>query len=532
MMAAAAAAMYPLVGSAAPAPAPAPAAGSLADIEHVVLFMQENRAFDHYFGTLAGVRGFSDPNVQVNPNGRPVWQQPRRSNNETNLTDASSFLEPWYVNYLDGDWLEATQCMVAGDNGWASNHAAYAGGRNDGWAAHNTPWSWSHFRRRDIPLQFAVADGWTVADMYQESVVASTNPNRVAWVSGSINAPGSPGQPRGRDEGGYPYIDNNETPGCDDLGINCYPLRWRTAAEIYQSRNVSWQVYQDADNFDDNPFAWFAQFQDADAGSELYRRGIAGLDLAAFEAQAANGTLPTISYIVGPAELSEHPPYSPRDGAWLQKRIVDAVTSSPAYNRTALLISYDETGGFGDHVAPYHAPWEKDGGAAGEWLADDPFEPGLGPTLTGPGFRLPFYIVSPWTRGGAVFTEHADHNSQLLFVEAWQRARGVDVATDQMVPWRRAHMSDLVAAFDFTHPDYSVPVLPEVPEPHRMRTATSTARRTARPNLQSGGRRYHRLLLAGWFLHSVNQGFDPPGLSHRRSLANLREGRQGADTSR
>lgn len=82
------------------------AAGSLADIDHVVLFMQENRAFDHYFGTMAGVRGFKDPNVQVN-DGIPNWHQM-----VGNLTTKSSSLLPWDLNYLGGTWLDATQCMV------------------------------------------------------------------------------------------------------------------------------------------------------------------------------------------------------------------------------------------------------------------------------------------------------------------------------------------------------------------------------------------------------------------------------------
>ncbi|KAH8669772.1 phosphoesterase family-domain-containing protein [Tricladium varicosporioides] len=427
--------------------------GSLADIEHVVLFMQENRAFDHYFGTMAGVRGFSDPNVQVN-SGKPVWQQEINAD----LTINASYLLPWYINYEGGEALNSSQCMLAGSNSWEQNHAALNGGLNNHWAINNTPWSWGHYRRSDIPVQFSIADGWTIGDMYQESAIASTNPNRVFWTSGSINVPGSP---QTKSEGGYPYIDNNETPGCEDGGYNCYPLYWETTPEIYQNANISWSIFQDADNFDDNPLAWFAKYQDAAPTSELYKRGIVGQSLNDFYAHAKNGTLPAISFIVGPAQLSEHPPYSPRDGAWLQKQIVDAITQGAGYPKTALLISYDETGGWGDHVVPYHSP----AGTAGEWL-DDPYKK-VGYTYSGPGFRLPFYIVSPWTRGGNVFTEHADHNSQILFIEEWMAAKGKNVRTNQMVPWRRQHMSSLVNAFDFQNPDFSIPNLPHAPQPHK-----------------------------------------------------------------
>lgn len=291
----------------------------------------------------------------------------------------------------------------------------------------------------------------------QEGVVAATNPNRVTWLSGSINAPGGPQTPS---EGGNPYIDNNITPGCEAGGFNCYPLKWKTVGEFYEDAGTSWQVFQDADNFDDNSYARFEQFQNAAPGSSLYNRGMKGLTLDTFYAQAANGTLPEVSYIVAPMELSEHPPYSPHDGAWLQYQVAQAVLNSPKYNQTALIVSYDETGGWFDHVDPYRSP----NGTSGEWM-QDPYGQ-VGYTFIGPGFRLPFYIVSPWTRNGGVFTAHSDHNSQIMFVEQWQAAKGRNVTTDQMVPWRRGHMSDLTDAFDFDNPDYTIPVIPQPQTPH------------------------------------------------------------------
>ncbi|KAK4945723.1 hypothetical protein LTR10_015071 [Elasticomyces elasticus] len=190
-------------------------------------------------------------------------------------------------------------------------------------------------------------------------------------------------------------------------------------------------------------------------------RGMAYLGLQNLYDRAANGTLPMISYIIGPTELSEHPPYSPHDGAWLQEQVVNAVTKGKNWNSTALIISFDESGGWGDHVTPYHSP----NGTAGEWL-EDPY--GLfGYTFSGPGYRLPFYIISPWTRGGHVFTEKADDNSQIMFVEKWLAAKGINAVTNQMPAWRRAHMSDLTAAFDFSSPNMSIPAIPVAPVPHK-----------------------------------------------------------------
>ncbi|KAI5292508.1 hypothetical protein KEM55_007743, partial [Ascosphaera atra] len=224
---------------------------------------------------------------------------------------------------------------------------------------------------------------------------------------------------------------------------------------------VSWQIYQDKDNFGDNPLAWFEQFQNAPNGSALAQKGMSYVGLNKFYDDAAKGTLPEVSFIVGPMELSEHPPYAPKDGGWLQQQVVNALVNGKAYNSSALFISYDETGGWGDHVSPYHSP----PGTPGEWL-EDPYGY-FGQTFAGPGLRVPFYIVSPWTRGGRVFTEHADHTSQILFVEEWLSARGYkNIKTPELNSWRREHMSNLVNAFDFDNPNTSVPDMPKARVPH------------------------------------------------------------------
>ncbi|WEW57590.1 phospholipase C [Emydomyces testavorans] len=419
---------------------------------------------------MAGTRGFQDPNVQINPDGLPVWFQ---QVDPSQSTEAKTLL-PWHLGYLGGNWSEAIQCMAAGSNGYRENQAALNYGLNNQWARNNTPWSWGYMKRDDIPVQFAIAEGWTVGDMYQQSQITSTNPNRVMLVSGSINAPGSPQKP---DQGGV-YLDNNETPGCEKPNVNCYPLKWKTVFELYEDAGVSWQVYQDTDNFDDNPLAWFQQYQNARPGSPLADKGMSFPGLQKFYQDAADGKLPQISFIVGPKELSEHPPFSPKDGAWLQEQVVQAVTKSPKYGQ--------KSGGFGDHVPPYRSLT----GTPGEWVDD--YMGLFGQIFTGPGMRVPFYIISPWTRGGRVFTEHADHTSQILFLEEWLTAKGFkNIKTPEMVPWRREHMSNLLNAFDFenvsttlplisTHiarstltpnhqPDLSIPSMPKADFPHRDR---------------------------------------------------------------
>ncbi|KAF2103100.1 putative non-hemolytic phospholipase C precursor [Rhizodiscina lignyota] len=432
------------------------AADSLKSIKHVVIFMQENRAFDHYFGTMPGVRGFADPNVQVNPDGHNTFEQLVNST-LTNRTDVS-YLTPWYANYLGGNWSEATPCVLnGGDNSWQAVHRAYDGGLNDEWAQTNTPYSWAHFKRQDIPTHFDVAEGWTVGDMYQAALIAATDPNRVMWMSGTVNTPGTPNNPDGT---GNMILDNNASPGCDiKPNVNCYPFTWKTFPEYLQDAGVTWQLYQDPDNFEDNMLAYFEQYQKAGKDSPLTKRGNSYIGLQRFYDDAREGKLPQVSIIVGPAELSEHAPYLPSDGAWLIKQVVDAVTHGKNYKETALFISYDEGGGYGDHVVPYHSPE----GTPGEWI-NDPYKL-FGETPIGPGIRLPFFIISPWTRGGVVFSEHADHISQLLFLEKWLATQGHSVHSKEITQWRRQHMSDLVSAFDFSSPDYSLPSIVQPPAP-------------------------------------------------------------------
>lgn len=143
---------------------------------------------------MAGVRGFKDPSAN-NAQGQSTFAQEV----DTTLSNKTTQLLPWYLNYLGGDWLKASQCMNAGSNGWSANHLALNGDLNDHWALKNTPWSWGHYRRSDLPTHFGIVEGFTVGDMYQDSVIASTNPNRMSWTSGSINIPGGPQTP---DQGG------------------------------------------------------------------------------------------------------------------------------------------------------------------------------------------------------------------------------------------------------------------------------------------------------------------------------------------
>ena len=298
----------------------------LKKVKHVVLFMQENRAFDHYFGTMAGVRGFQDPNVQVSNNtGKNVFHQPV---DQSILSPAPpkdvDEVQPFYLNWAGKDWHQKTQCMLAGVNDWVFNHAAWNNGNNDHWALRNSVYSLGYLKEDDIPVQWNLADSFTVGDMYYESIIASTNPNRVAFFASTINPPhGSTINGTNKHMGG-PVLNNNGHDGCfvtaELTPLSCRPLRWKTVPEYLQESGISWQVYQDEDNFGDDPLDHFEQYEKAAKHkSELAKRGTSYVGLDKFYEDARNGNLPEVSYIVAPENLSEHPPFKPMDGSWIQK---------------------------------------------------------------------------------------------------------------------------------------------------------------------------------------------------------------------
>jgi phospholipase C len=137
-----------------------PKRSSISDIRHVVMLMQENRSFDHYFGTLAGVRGFDDPDALILPGGRSVFHQP-------DIENPSGYLLPFHLDTR----ASSAQKIPSTDHGWAVQHQAWNGGQMDNWVpAHRKAdgehglYTMSYYKRDDIPFHFALADAFTVCD--------------------------------------------------------------------------------------------------------------------------------------------------------------------------------------------------------------------------------------------------------------------------------------------------------------------------------------------------------------------------------
>lgn len=397
-----------------------PRRGSLADVEHVVMLMQENRSFDHYFGTLKGVRGFADPKALRLSTGRSVFHQPDAEN-------PKGYLLPFHLDTRK----TSAQAIPSTSHAWSVQHEAWNGGKMDKWLpAHrkadgkNGPYVMGYHTREDIPFQFALAETFTICDNYFCSVFGPTWPNRLYWMTGTIDPGGTKGGP----------VISNTMPS---------PYRWTTYAERLQAAGVSWRVYQQEDNYGCNMLEWFKRFRDAKPGDPLYERGMRRQPEGTFEDDARNDRLPAVSWIIPTGPQSEHPYFMPAAGADFVAKKIEAIADNPkVWAKTVFILNYDENDGLFDHVPPPVPPK----GTKDEFVKGLPI---------GGGFRVPCLIVSPWTVGGWAAGEAFDHTSALRFLE-----RVTGVREPNISDWRRRTFGDLTSAFGFDAPAPRAPRLP------------------------------------------------------------------------
>ncbi|GLQ48499.1 phospholipase C [Dyella lipolytica] len=416
------------------------ATGTITDVKHVIVFMQENRSFDHFFGTLQGVRGFSDRAGITLPGGYSVFDQP----------NGLARQYPWAFNTTSpasGQTGEViTQCDGSLDHSWATQHQAWDNGKMDQWvSAKASVRTLGYLTRTDIPFHYALADAYTVCDHYFCSILSATGPNRTYLWGGMIDPAGA---------NGGPAYDGGAESG----------LTWQTYAEALGEAGVSWQVFQVAsDNFTDNGLAFFNQFANASTTSSLYKHGMSSVPIidsgayystpasiaAAIQSDVENGTLPQVSWIVASQDFSDHPDAPPENGAYFLNLILQALASNQeTFDSTVLILNYDENDGFFDHVPPPIPP----GGTADEFISV-----GGETQPIGMGFRVPMIICSPWTRGGVVDSQIYDHTSVIQFMETWTTALGTPAICSSISAWRRQVSGDLTGAFNFANPVQGLP---------------------------------------------------------------------------
>lgn len=419
--------------------------------------MQENRSFDHYLGTLRGVRGYSDPRTVKLPSGKSVWYQPDPSNPD-------GYVLPFHPG-APNLGLQFLQDLA---HDWTSTHAAWNGGAYDQWVPNKGTTTMAHLTRSDIPFHYALADAFTVCDAYHCSFLGPTDPNRYHMWTGWVGNDGS---------GGGPVIDNAE------LGYG-----WSTYPELLQAAGISWKVYQDvgdgldaADywgwtgdayigNYGDNSLLYFFQYQNAPPDSPLSDGAKTGTNILKsgtlfdmFRQDVMNDQLPQVSWIVAPEAYTEHPNWPANYGAWYISQILDALTANPeVWSKTVFLYMHDENDGFFDHIVPPTPPRSRAEGISTVGTTNELFE-GAPPQYplseypAGPygiGVRVPMIVISPWSKGGWVNSQVFDHTSLIRFIE-----ERFGVIEPNITAWRRSVVGDLTSAFNFESPnDATVPL--------------------------------------------------------------------------
>jgi phospholipase C len=415
--------------------------GTLADVEHIVFLMQENRAFDHYLGTLNGVRGFNDPRAVKLHGGNSVFYQPVVAGTPA----------PYVLPYHPTAPNLGLQFIEDLEHDWDTTHVAWNVGNWDQWVPAKSPLTMVYLDRTDIPYHYALADAFTVCDAYHASLLGPTDPNRYHMFTGWVGNDGS---------GGGPVVDNAEA-----------GYSWLTFPEILQDGGITWRVYQDigtglnaagsygddsADpllgNYGDNSLLYFDQYRNASTSSPLYQQAVTGTDAAVsgtifdrFRADCAGATLPQVSWICAPEAYSEHPNWPANYGAYYVSQILDALTANPeVWSKTVLFVMYDENDGFFDHMVPPTPPQSAAEGLSTVPITNEIFPGGTdttsGVSTPGPyglGARVPMFVISPWSKGGWVCSEVFDHTSLIQFVQARFGTEAAPLTNPNVTPGAR-----------------------------------------------------------------------------------------------
>lgn len=470
------------------------------DADHIVFLMQENRSFDHMFGTLKGVRGFNDPRIKFLPDQNKVWiQKDKKGNAHT----------PFHLD------INKTKVTWQGGlpHSWPDQSAARNKGKYDNWIPEKSAMTMGYYDRSDLPFYYALADAFTICDHNFCSSLTGTTPNRLFFWTGNIRP-----QPNGDSN---PAVYNSMAESRHDAFVD-----WYTFPELLEDKGISWKIYQNAlwtadlqgpgidywlGNYGCNAIeyvkrhhvelaAYFRRHGYKTTKPNLSAREVverynklsvkekamvdnafatnidedeAYLELAPyaftddqgkrqtiniprhdifkqFRSDVKNGKLPTVSWLVSPQGFSDHTS-SPLYGTWYVSEAMDILTQNPeVWKKTIFIWNYDENDGYYDHLPPFVAPDPRDPSSGrtsyGIDVSSDYDTKSDNPI--GLGYRVPLVVASPWSRGGYVNSQIFDHTSTLMFLEKFlTRKTGKKIICPLISDWRRAVCGDLTSTF-------------------------------------------------------------------------------------
>lgn len=469
------------------------------DAEHIVFLMQENRSFDHMFGSLKGVRGFNDPRIKTLPNGNKAWLQDDKNGNS---------YAPFHID------INKTKVTWQGGlpHSWSDQVAARNNGKYDKWVPVKSLMTMAYYKRQDIPFYYALADAFTICDHHFCSSLTGTTPNRLFFWTGNVRP-----NPTATDK---PVVNNSQAESRDDVYVD-----WETFPELLEDHGVSWKVYQNElwtsrlpegeiddwlGNYGDNPLeyvkrhqvklsAYFRKNGDPNNKPRLTAEEVQRsyeklsqreknlidkafstnihqpdyLKLAPFSYQTDTGKkeqlnlpssdifksfrddvdqgkLPMVSWLVAPQRFSDHTS-SPLYGTWYVSEALDILTKNPeVWKKTIFILTYDENDGYFDHIPPFvpPKPGQPTTGKVSDSLAVESDYELSKDSPIGLGYRVPMIVASPWSKGGFVNSQVFDHTSSLMFLEKFlHRKTGKEIKSSTISSWRRSVCGDLTSVF-------------------------------------------------------------------------------------
>lgn len=311
---------------------------TLDSIQHVIIACQENHTFDVYFGYYPGAGNFGVPSNYSQPDGSGGTVKPHHFPSPTSAD-------------IDHSWLSIQR-------EW--NHGAM-----DGFFTTDGPGALGYYDGSDLSYYYALGDSFTLCGNYFCSVLGPTGPNRLTLMAGTAGGKTT----NGLDVGSLDYPTIVDLLNASHVSWKCYNLgqgTGSTPSSLYNALNFFKKWHSDPR----------LQFKEKDYKEDLL-----------------TGTLPQVSFLITGDGISEHPPEDIRQGQQKMAQVIKALIASSAWKNSVLFLTYDEGGGFFDHVAPPQVD------------------------AYGLGFRVPMLIISPYARRGYVSQQLYEHSSILKFIE-------------------------------------------------------------------------------------------------------------------
>lgn len=325
-------------------------------VEHIVIVMQENHSFDNYLGMLRRGDGFT-----LDPKGLPINSNPNPAGGYVRAFHQTDTCQPGGVTQT-----------------WNDSHIQFDGGRNDGFVrSHSGVWAMAYFDEADIPFYYSLSKAFPLCDRYFSSVLAQTYPNRRFLLAGTAF--------------GLVSTDTSSIAESPPNG---------TIFDRLDSYDISWKNY--ASNV--STLLIIASI------AAKYPQNLTTIDR--FYQDAAAGTLPAVSYV--DSNIFTGDEENPQDiqlGESFVSTVVRAVMNGPKWEKTMLVWTYDEHGGYYDHVPPPPAIPPDD---IPPRITVPPDQPGGYDRY---GFRVPAVVVSPLGRHDFVSHTVYDHTSILKTIE-------------------------------------------------------------------------------------------------------------------